>query len=254
MAENILLSVVIPSFNEMANLQKGVLDKIEHFLEKQNYEYEVIVVDDGSDDGSTQFVENFIKNRNTNFRLIKNLHTGKAGAVTSGMLAAKGSLRLFTDMDQATPIEEIDKLLPFIGKGYEIVIGSRNHRRKGSPLTRQIISRGAMILRVILVGLNDISDTQCGFKLFTKDAADIIFDKINKFHNGFSEISGSSVTAGFDLEILYIAKKLAYKIKEVPVEWLYVETRRVNPVTDSIKGVKDFLQIGYNRIFGKYNL
>src|SRR3972149_7712951 len=84
--ENIYLSVVVPCYNEMANLQKGVLDKIEHFLERQNYKYEVIIVDDGSNDGSTELIEDFIKNENGNFKILKNNHLGKAGAVTAGML------------------------------------------------------------------------------------------------------------------------------------------------------------------------
>src|SRR5688572_25982756 len=118
--DKIYLSVVIPCYNEMANLQKGVLDKIEHFLERQGYKYEVIIVDDGSNDGSWEFIENFIKNENGNFRLIKNNHMGKAGAVTAGMLEAKGDFNLFTDMDQATPIEEVKKLLPLVEGDFDI--------------------------------------------------------------------------------------------------------------------------------------
>src|SRR3989344_647367 len=106
------LSVVIPSFDEMANLQKGILDKVEHFLGRKKYKYEVIISDDGSTDGSAEFVEKFVKESH-NFRLLKNSHLGKAGAVTKGMLEARGKFRLFMDMDQATPIEEIDKLLPY---------------------------------------------------------------------------------------------------------------------------------------------
>ncbi|MBI3069812.1 MAG: glycosyltransferase [Candidatus Levybacteria bacterium] len=109
--DKIYLSVVIPSFDEMANLQKGVLDKVVHFLNKKNYTYEVIIVDDGSKDGSVEFVESLIK-ENPRFRLIKHPHLGKAGAVTTGVLKTQGEYVLFTDMDQATPIEEIDKLLP----------------------------------------------------------------------------------------------------------------------------------------------
>ena len=252
MASKIFLSVVIPSYNEMANLQKGVLDKIDHFLSKQNYSYEVIIVDDDSDDGSSQFVEKFVS-ENSKFKVIRNSHTGKAGAVTAGMLSARGKLRLFTDMDQATPIEEVEKLLPFFDKGYDLVIGSRE-KRKGSPLPRRIVSKGAVILRKILVGMNDISDTQCGFKMFTQGASEELFGRINKLHGGFGTISGSSVTAGFDVELLYLAKKLGYKIKEVPVEWLYVETRRVNPITDSIDGVKSFAIIALNKLWGKYKV
>ena len=251
--DSIYLSVVIPCYNEMANLQKGVLDKIEHFLDRQGYKYEVIIVDDGSNDGSTQFIEDFIKNENGNFKILKNNHLGKAGAVTAGMLSAEGKFHLFTDMDQATPIEEIKKLLPFIEGEYDIAIGSRS-QRKGSPTTRKIISKGAILLRKILVGMNNISDTQCGFKMFKREASQTLFKKINDFHKGFSQIKGSSVTAGFDVELLYLATKMGYKIKEVPVEWLYVETRRVNPITDTISGVIDFSRIALNRISRKYKL
>src|SRR3989344_437717 len=126
------LSVVIPSYNEMINLQKGVLDKVEHYLTKKKIRYEAIIVDDGSDDGSREFVEEFIRD-NPKFRLIKNPHTGKAGAVIAGILAAEGEIILFTDMDQATPIEEINKLLPYFDEGFDIVIGSRNTHRRGAP-------------------------------------------------------------------------------------------------------------------------
>src|SRR6266550_7110432 len=131
--DTIYLSVVIPCYDEMANLQKGVLDKIAHFLEKKKVSYEVIIADDGSKDGSIAFIEEFIKDQ-PHFSLIKNPHYGKAGAVTTGMLQARGKYRLFSDMDQATPIEEVDKLLPFLeSKEYDIAIGSRNTERKGAP-------------------------------------------------------------------------------------------------------------------------
>ena len=117
MVNKVYLSVVIPSYNELVNLQKGVLNKIDSYLSSQKYSYEVIIVDDGSDDGGSEFVEKFCR-ENKNFRLIQNQHSGKAGAVTKGMLSAKGELRLFTDMDQATPIEETEKLLPFFSKGF----------------------------------------------------------------------------------------------------------------------------------------
>jgi len=247
----IYLSVVIPSFNEMANLRKGVLDKIEKFLKTKKYEYEVIIVDDGSTDGSIEFAQNFVK-ENDNFKLLKNTHLGKAGAVTAGMLAATGEYVLFTDMDQATPIEEVNKLLPYFEEGYDVVIGSRKTTRKGSPLSRQVISRAAIILRKLIVGLGEISDTQCGFKAFKRDAAQKLFVRIHELHHGFKKISGSAVTSGFDVEILYLAQKMGYKIKEVPIEWLYVETRRVNPVKDSAEGLIDLFKIKANILFGKY--
>jgi len=234
----------------MANLRKGVLDKLEHFLGKQKYGWEAIIVDDGSKDGSVEFTEKFIKD-NPNFKLIKNSHLGKAGAVTSGMLEAKGEYALFMDMDQATPIEEVDKLLPFVND-YDIIIGSRGSKRQGDPWTRLLMARGMMVLRSLIVGIKGISDTQCGFKLFKKNAADELFSKLKKFHNGYQEIKGSSVKAGFDVELLFLAEKSGYKIKEIPVGWLYVESRRVNPLRDSIEAMEDLVTIKLNDLMGKY--
>ncbi len=247
----IFLSVVIPSYNEMANLQKGVLDKVQHFLSNQKYSYEVIIVDDGSTDGSTEFVEKFVKD-NSKFKLLKNNHTGKAGAVTKGVLSSSAEFILFTDMDQATPIEELDKVLSYFDKGYDIVIGSRNSKRKGAPFTRLIMARGMITLRTILVGISGISDTQCGFKAFRNEVAKKLFRKISDINNGFGEISGSKVSAGFDVELLYLAQKMGYKIKEVPVSWLYVETRRVSPLRDSIDGLIDLIKIKMNALSGVY--
>lgn len=244
------LSVVIPSYNEMANLQKGVLEKIAHFLQKQKYSYEVIVVDDGSTDGSVEFVDEF-KADHSNFTLIKNNHLGKAGAVCAGMLQATGDVRLFTDMDQATPIEELNKLLPF-ADDFDIVIGSRNSNRKGAPITRLIMANGMIFLRTTFIGIRGIKDTQCGFKLFKKEAAGKLFSRVKSIHQGFKTINGSSVTAGFDVELLLLAEKMGYSIKEVPVNWLYVETRRVNPLTDSIQGVFALLNIKLNSLKGIY--
>jgi dolichyl-phosphate beta-glucosyltransferase len=236
----------------MANLRKGVLEKVDYFLKKKKIPFEVIIVDDGSKDGSIEFIEHFVK-ENPEFLLIKNPHTGKAGAVTTGILKAKGEYILFTDMDQATPIEEIDTLLPYFSKGFDIVIGSRNAERKGSPLIRQFISRANMVLRKMLVGIPDISDTQCGFKVFKKDIAHKLFKKVHDIHHGFKSISGSNVTSGFDVEFLYIAQKMGYTIKEVSVSWLYVESRRVSAVKDSIEGLKALLTIRSNSMKGIYD-
>ncbi|MCL5435084.1 MAG: glycosyltransferase [Patescibacteria group bacterium] len=247
----IFLSVIIPSYNEMANLQKGVLDKVEHYLSKQKYAYEVLIVDDGSTDGSVEFVEDFVK-ENSKFKLIKNPHLGKAGAVTAGILKAVGEYRLFTDMDQATPIDELDKLSLYLNKEFDIVIGSRNSHRKGAPFTRAVMARGMIVLRSLIVGVKDIKDTQCGFKIFNEKSAEELFFKLQKFHHGFKQISGSAVKAGFDVELLFLAEKLGYKIKEVPVSWLYVESRRVSPVMDSVNAFADLIRIRLNDVAGKY--
>lgn len=247
----ITLSVIIPCYNEMANLRKGVLEKVYAYLSKQKFSYEVIVVDDGSNDGSVEFISAFVKEHQT-FSFLKNKHLGKAGAVTAGMLAGKGKYRLFSDMDQATPIEETEKLLPVFDRGYDVVIGSRNSQRKGSPLIRQFISRAQVILRKLLVGLPELNDTQCGFKMFRGEVADQLFSRVRIIHKGFKAIHGSNVTSGFDIELLYIANLMGYKIKEVPVQWLYVETRRVNPIKDSLQGVMDLVTIKQNALAGKY--
>lgn len=258
MKASVFLSVVIPAFDEMANLQKGVLDKVAKYLQQQKYTYEVIVVDDGSSDGSVEYLEKFVK-QHKGFSLIKNPHLGKAGAVTTGVLVSKGEYVLFTDMDQATPIEEVSHLLPFFkenlptGKqGYDVVIGSRSRVRKGAPFTRMLMARGMILFRSVIVGLPGISDTQCGFKMFTHEASQKIFTKFKDLHHGFRSVSGSSVTAAFDVEILLIASKMGYQIKEVPVSWLYVETRRVSPIRDSLEAVFELLAIKKNELNGKY--
>lgn len=250
--DKFLLSVVIPSYNEMGNLQKGILNKIQKYLDRQSFSYEVIVVDDGSTDDSREFIKKFTKEEKE-FHLIENSHSGKAGAVTTGMLVAKGDYILFTDMDQATPIEELEKLMPYIEHGFDVVIGSRSGKRRGAPLTRKIMAKSMMILRSTIVGLAEISDTQCGFKLFTKEAAKKIFGKVKESHHGFKTIHGSAVTAGFDIELLFIAKNMKYEIKEVPVEWLYVETRRVSPFKDSVEGFFELFKIRHNINSGKYD-
>lgn len=244
------LSVVIPAYNEETNIRLGALDKVSLYLEKQPYAWQVIVVNDGSQDGTEKLLTEFVKN-NQGFSVINNPHQGKAAAVITGMLAAYGNIVLFCDLDQATPIKELEKLLPWFEKGYDVTIGSRNARREGAPLFRLLMARGFMLLRTLLLGLHGITDTQCGFKAFKREVARDIFGKLRLYGSG-RPASGSMVTAGFDIEMLFLAKKLGYKIKEVPVEWHYVETRRVNPLTDSWQGLMDILKIRANAWRGMY--
>lgn len=249
--KNIYLSIVIPCYNEERNLRLGALEKVAHFLAKKKFPWEVIIVDDGSSDSSVDLIDNFIK-EHEHFRLVKNPHQGKAATVVKGVKKALGKYVLFTDLDQATPIDQLDKLMPWFEKGYDLTIGSRNTKRKGAPFLRRTMAIGFIFLRNLLLNL-DIADTQCGFKAFTKTAVLDIFSRLEVYGSRQQAI-GSTVTAGFDVELLYIAKKLGYKIKEVPVEWHYQETRRVNPIKDSWEGLADLVRIRWNSISRAYEL
>ncbi|MBI5019223.1 glycosyltransferase [Candidatus Gottesmanbacteria bacterium] len=247
---NPFLSVVIPSYNEETNIRLGSLDKVSRYLERQPYAWEAILVDDGSTDGSPELMDAFAK-ANPGFSVMHNMHRGKAETVVSGVIKAKGSIVLFSDLDQATPISELEKILPWFDKGFDVVIGSRNRKREGAPLSRIIMARGFMILRGLILGLKGITDTQCGFKAFKRHVAKDIFARL-ELYASHQEVHGPMVTAGFDIETLFLAKQLGFKIKEVPVEWHYVETRRVNPIKDSIQGFVDMLRIRINAWQGKY--
>lgn len=247
--ENIFLSVIIPCYNEERNLRLGALENVAHFLSKKSYQYEVIIVDDGSTDESKKLVNEIISDH-PKFRLLTKQHKGKAATVIAGVEEAKGNYILFTDLDQATPIDQIDQFIPYFEKGYELVIGSRNTKRRGAPFTRLAMARGFMILRNLILDLG-VKDTQCGFKAFTKVAAKNIFPRM-KVYSPKSHASGSTVTAGFDVELIYIAKLHEYKIAEVPVEWHYQETRNVSPIKDSWEGLIDLIKIRINSIKGIY--
>lgn len=248
--KNPYLSVVIPAFNEETNIRIGALDRVARYLEAQSYTWEALLVDDGSGDSTAKLLDEHVK-KNPGFRAIHNPHQGKAATVVTGVNQAKGDIILFCDLDQATPIRELEKLLPFFNKGSDIVIGSRKGKREGAPLLRLIMARGFMMLRSVFLGLKGISDTQCGFKAFRSKAARDVFSKLSLYGKAHA-VSGSSVTAGFDIEVLFVARVLGYKITEVPVEWHYVETRRVNPLIDSWNGLMDILTIRLHQWRGDY--
>lgn len=246
---NIRLSVIIPAFNESENLKEGALEEIDAYLKKQRYPYEVLIVDDGSTDDTASLIKEAIKDKKQ-FHLIENSHRGKAVTVMTGLLKAKGDIALFTDMDQATPISEIEKLFPKFKKGYDIVIGSR-HGRKGAPILRKLMAWGFATFRNLVLGL-PFADTQCGFKAFNKRSRDEIFNRMLNNWNR-ANIKGAAVNAGFDVETLFIAKKLGYKVKEVPVEWHHVGTERVQLVKDSLDAINDILRIKLNDFKKKYH-
>lgn len=244
------VSIVIPAYNEETNIRLGALEKVARYVDERQENFEVIIVNDGSTDKTHALVSDFIR-KNPKFRVIDNPHQGKAATVITGVLNAKSDIVLFTDLDQATPIREIEKVLPWFERGYDVVIGSRRGQREGAPFFRRLMALGFMLLRTIILGLRGISDTQCGFKAFRKGVAQNIFQRLSLY--GRKRIaSGAMVSAGFDVEMLFLAKRMGYKIKEVPVEWHYVETRRVNLLKDSWEGFLDIIEIRIQAWKGAY--
>lgn len=247
---NTYLSVVIPAYNEAYNLRTGVLDSVYDYLSNQKYTWEILFVDDGSTDNTLKIANEFAK-KHANFFVLDEPHRGKAGTVTAGVLKAKGEIILFTDTDQATPIDQVEKILPKFKENVGVVIGSRNGR-EGAPLIRKIMASGFSFLRLLILNL-PFKDTQCGFKAFTNTSANEIFKRLNIFSSKNKSV-GASVTAGFDLEILYIARKLKYKTVEVPVDWHHKEGTKVDPIKDSIEGLRGLLLVRLNALTGKYKV
>jgi len=246
------ISLIVPCYNEEANIQKGVLDKIGNYTAGDERFSEVIIVDDGSSDSSKTVIKNKYLKTYPKFRLIQNSHQGKAFAVLTGIKQAQYEYVVFSDIDLATPIDEIEKLIAGIKDGGQIVIGSRNNSREGAPLLRKIMAKGFIIVRNLIIGLKGIKDTQCGFKLFERQAALKIINKLQVFHDK-RIAKDSSVSAGFDIEFLFLGQKLGYKIVEVPVVWRHVETKNVNFIRDSLETLADIFRIKMLDLKGKYN-
>ena len=209
------ISIIIPSYNEKENLNRGVLKNIYKYLKEKKFTWEVIISDDGSDDGSNGIVKFQLKNLR-NFKLLENPHGGKPSALWYGIKAAKGKYVLFTDVDQSTPVEELDKLLPYLDEKYLVVIGSRGMKRKNFPLYRKLGALVFMYIRKAFV-LSDINDTQCGFKLFERNLVKKVFPKLEFFRKN-KKAKGWTVTS-WDVELLHIIEKMGKKIKEVKVIW-----------------------------------
>lgn len=228
------LSIIIPAYNEQKRL-KDTLDKVYSYLGVQKYQWEVIVVDDGSCDKTQEAILNSDLNSGGKLLLLKNeRNKGKGFSVKKGILAAKGEYILFSDADLSTPIEEFDELFLHIQSGYDIVIGSRSIQgaqvRVHQPFYREMMGKFFNFL-VQLFTLKGIIDTQCGFKVFRANVAKAIAKQLTI--DGFA----------FDVEMLYLAQKKNYKIKEVPVIWLNSPTSKVNPIFDSWKMFIDLLSI-----------
>ena len=193
----------------------------------------MLIIDDGSTDGSDQKIKAWVKNK-PQWRLIQNPHQGKAGTIKTGVDQATANHILFTDFDQATSIQEVEKLLPFMKRGYPIVIGSREIQgasRKKEPFYRHLMGKVFNLL-VQIIALPGIHDTQCGFKIFETATARELFNALKIYQNKPEKYA---FTGAFDVELLFIAKKRHIKIAEVPIHWRHEPTTRVNPIRDSIR-------------------
>jgi len=228
------LSIIIPAYNEEKRLGDS-LEKIYNFLKDKNFNYEIIVIDDNSTDSTSKVASLSILNQNNRMKILNNpKNTGKGYSIKRGIMEAKGEYILFSDADLSTPIEEIEKLLPIVQSEYDIAIGSRGisgaEIKIHQPFYREYM--GKIFNKLVhIFAIKGIKDTQCGFKLFKRSAAKTIAPKLKI--NGFA----------FDVEMLYLAEKLGFKIKEVPVIWINSFTSKVNPLYDSLKMFIELLNI-----------
>jgi dolichyl-phosphate beta-glucosyltransferase len=240
------LSIIVPAFNEEKIISENI-NKYNNYLKAQDYSYEIIIINDGSRDQTKKIIQKICEN-NKNIKFINlDKNYGKGYAVKKGMLLAKGNYRLFLDTDNSTSINHIEKALPLIQKNEDIIIGSRNpcDTKKANIISYQ--SFWKIILgktgNLLIRGLFKIKihDTQCGFKIFSKEATEKIFPKL-KINRWL-----------FDLEALILAQKYNYRINIIPVEWINSKESKVG-----LKGyfisLSELIKIKYNLVFNKYNI
>src|SRR5713226_3872823 len=236
--------IIIPAYNEGARLGT-TLGRVLNYVAAQRWDAEVIVVNDGSRDQTADLVRSYAQTHPA-LRLLENPgNRGKGYSVRNGMLNARGEVLLFSDADLSSPIEEVPKLLNAISSGTDIAIGSRWLRSElqtgRQPLYRQLFGRVFNLLLRTTLGLK-YKDTQCGFKAFTRRAAETIFprQRIERW--------------GFDPEILFLAKKFGFKVAEIPVEWAHSEGTRISPLRDGARMFEEMLRIRWNALTGKYDV
>lgn len=236
------LSVIIPAYNEEKRI-RGTLLSVNEYLSKQPYNYEIIVVDNNSKDGTSGVVQE-MQQRVANLKLIHQPIQGKGYAVAKGMLEAVGDHRLFMDADNSTTIDHLEKMLPFFDLGYKVVIGSiavkgaKILQGGGEPWWRVLLGKlGNKWIQILVVW--GINDTQRGFKIFTAQATRDIFPRLTIF--GW----------GFDVEVLALARKFGHKIKEAPVTWDNAPESKVN-VWAYPQVLWQTLKIRWNLCAGKY--
>ena len=247
-----LLSIVVPAYNE----KERIPDTIRHitgFMASQEYPMELLVVDDGSDDGTADVVEQ-LRDGQRDVRVIRNDHRGKAYTVRTGMLAARGDYVLFTDADSSTPIEEAARVVACLREGWDVVIGSREApgaKRFNEPAFRHLMGRIFTRLVQTITGLR-FEDTQCGFKAFTRIAARDVFTRVRLYGPDSPALKRAKVT-GFDVELLFLAQKRGLRIRELPVRWYYAPGTKVSAVRDSFSNLLDALKVRLYDVQGRYD-
>lgn len=255
--ENIDLSVIIPCYNELKNLQAGVLDEVQAYMAQQQYQWEVIVSNDESTDGSRDFIASYVTEK-ANWSLVDIVHGGKPAAVWAGIKAARGDIILFTDMDQSTPIDELAKLLPWYDTGYDVVIGSRGTSREGTSFLRQLGSVIFLSLRRLII-LKNIRDTQCGFKSCRRQVALETFPKL-QFFKEQDNPTGWKVSA-YDVELLFVAQQFGYRTKDVEVQWRNRDLSDTKSpegsmkryIRESLEMAREVARVKLNQIKGVYD-
>jgi glycosyltransferase involved in cell wall biosynthesis len=246
-----LLTVVIPAYNEQHRIE-ATLARVAGFLESRPYAADLLVVDDGSSDSTPAMVESFAEGKD-GIALLRGDHRGKAYTVRSGMLAAHGQFVLFSDADLSTPIEEVETFLPYLEDGYDLVIGSREApgaERHDEPTFRHIMGRVFTRLVQFITGQR-FEDTQCGFKAFRREAAQTIFSGVQLYGPNSPVITTSRVT-GFDVELLFLARKRGMRIREQPVTWFYSPGSKVDPLRDSLNNLLDVIKVRLYDLRGRY--
>ncbi|GAB1471427.1 glycosyltransferase family 2 protein [Chloroflexota bacterium] len=235
------LSIIIPAYNEAGRLPR-TLEQVFSFLHTQEYSSEVIVVENGSSDGTLEIANSFVKDY-SNLIVVHESHKGKGNAVRRGMLTARGEYRFICDADLSMPIEELTKFLPPIMADFDIAIGSREAPgaiRYNEPPYRHLGGRAInlAIRAFILPGLND---TQCGFKCFRAETTETIFRQ--------QTLTGWA----FDIELLYLARRKKLRIREVPIRWYFDPDSKVSALRDALRMIADIFRIHLNALRGRYD-
>jgi glycosyltransferase involved in cell wall biosynthesis len=250
------LSIVIPAFNEVDRLP-GTLQAMDAWAAGwSGRPVEVVVVDDGSSDGTAEAAEAWAKAAEhvAAARVLRAGHRGKGAAVARGMCDATGAVRLFMDADLAVPLSYVDAVAQALDSGADVAIGSRELDgavRSGEPFYRHVMGRAYN--RVVgALAVRGIPDTQCGFKGFSAEATHTVFSRVRLYPPDAPEVTKSRVT-GFDVELLAVAQRQQLRIVQIPVEWRHVERSKVRPLADAINMLWDALRVRLNTWLGRYD-